>query len=224
MTRAVAESGAMKVTRLGHAALQIDTDDARLVFDPGVYSDAWREVADTDAVLVTHEHHDHIDVPNLPQLLADNPGARLYAPAAVGAQLEGIAVQAVESGMTLEFGGTRVEVVGVEHAVVHPRIPRVANHGFVVRVGEGPSLFHPGDAFDCFPVDVDILALPVHAPWASLAMSFDFFAASTAPLAFPIHDSGLSTTGRATTMRILGGLIPDDRELRDVDALGTLDL
>ena len=214
----------MKVTRLGHAALQIDTDDARLVIDPGVYSDAWREVADIDAVLVTHEHHDHIDVPNLPQLLADNPGARLYAPAPVGALLEGVDVQTVESGATLELGGTRVEVVGAEHAVVHPRIPRVPNHGFVVRVDEGPSLFHPGDAYDCVPEDVDVLALPVHAPWASLAMSFDFFAASTSPLAFPIHDSGLSTTGRATTMRILGGLIPEGRELRDIEALGTLDL
>ncbi len=66
----------MKLTHLGHACLLVETDDARLLIDPGTMS-TFEDVRDLDAVLVTHQHADHVDAPRLAALLAANPGARL---------------------------------------------------------------------------------------------------------------------------------------------------
>ena len=65
----------MRITHLGHAAVLVETDDARILIDPGNLSDAWHPLTDLDAVLVTHQHPDHLDPEHLPALLAANPAA-----------------------------------------------------------------------------------------------------------------------------------------------------
>ena len=52
-----------------------ETDGARILIDPGNLSDAWHSLTDLDAVLVTHQHPDHLDPPNLLALRAANPSA-----------------------------------------------------------------------------------------------------------------------------------------------------
>ncbi len=49
------------LTKLGHSCVRITDGDRTLVIDPGVFSDAARAVEGADAVLITHEHPDHID-------------------------------------------------------------------------------------------------------------------------------------------------------------------
>ena len=51
----------MQLTHLGHACLLVETETARLLIDPGMDS-SFADVRDLDAVLVTHQHPDHIDV------------------------------------------------------------------------------------------------------------------------------------------------------------------
>jgi L-ascorbate metabolism protein UlaG (beta-lactamase superfamily) len=67
----------MRLTHLGHACLLAEVGDARMLFDPGVLS-GFDDVRDLDAVLVTHQHPDHLDPARLGPLLAANPGARLW--------------------------------------------------------------------------------------------------------------------------------------------------
>ncbi|HET9304302.1 MAG TPA: MBL fold metallo-hydrolase, partial [Propionibacteriaceae bacterium] len=43
----------MRITHLGHAAVLAETDDARILIDPGNTSDAWHSLTDLDAVLVS---------------------------------------------------------------------------------------------------------------------------------------------------------------------------
>jgi glyoxylase-like metal-dependent hydrolase (beta-lactamase superfamily II) len=70
----------MRLTHLGHACLLVETAAARLLIDPGTMS-AFDDVVDLDAVLVTHQHGDHVDPARLPALLAANPGATLFVDA-----------------------------------------------------------------------------------------------------------------------------------------------
>jgi len=59
----------MKLTHLGHACLLVETGGARLLIDPGTMS-TFEDVRDLDAVLVTHQHPDHVDASRLMALLA----------------------------------------------------------------------------------------------------------------------------------------------------------
>ncbi len=55
----------------------------RLLIDPGVYSDTWHALDHLDAVLVTHQHPDHVDVAGLRGLVGANPGVRFLVEAQV---------------------------------------------------------------------------------------------------------------------------------------------
>ena len=52
----------MHLTHLGHACVLVETEHARLLIDPGTLSSGLEGLLDLDAILVTHEHPDHVDV------------------------------------------------------------------------------------------------------------------------------------------------------------------
>ncbi|MEU0548523.1 MBL fold metallo-hydrolase [Micromonospora sp. NPDC005979] len=73
----------MRITRFTHSCVRVEHDGAVLVIDPGTWSEP-RALVGADAVLVTHEHTDHVDVLRLAGL-----GVPVYAPE--GARLPDLA-------------------------------------------------------------------------------------------------------------------------------------
>ncbi|MGH3630993.1 MAG: MBL fold metallo-hydrolase, partial [Sciscionella sp.] len=67
----------MKIVHYGHSCVLLDTGSARLLVDPGCFSSGFENLTDLDAVLITHQHVDHVDTGKLVALLAANPGAAL---------------------------------------------------------------------------------------------------------------------------------------------------
>ncbi len=81
-------------------------------------------------------------------------------------------------------------------------------------MARGPRLFHPGDSYDVAPEGIDVLALPLQAPWTSLAGTIDFARAVGAPAIIPIHDRIVSQGGRGLYLARTGELV--DSELVDL--------
>ena len=69
----------MRFTKLGHSCVRLEKDGAALVIDPGGWSDAPAALAGAAAVLVTHEHPDHLDADAIRAALSSDPGVTLWA-------------------------------------------------------------------------------------------------------------------------------------------------
>lgn len=199
----------MEITHLGHSCLLVEVADQRVLLDPGTFSrlDGLRDLT---AVVVTHQHPDHLDPARAPQLLADNPGARVLvepetAEVLAGAGLGG-RTERMQAGAEVELGGLRLTPVGDRHAVIHPWVERIGNLGVVLAAEGAPTLFHPGDALDADPGPVDVLAVPVSAPWGKVAETLDFVR-RVAPSrgVVPIHDGLLNDTGRGMYLTHIAG-------------------
>ena len=174
----------MNLTHLGHACLLVETG-ARLLVDPGTLSD-FDAVRDLDAVLVTHQHPDHLDVARVAALMSANPNAGLVVDADTANTVEGLPTHVVvEPGDRLRFGESTVDVLGGLHAAVYGDVPGCANVGYLVDEG---AFFHPGDSFLVPPSDVDVLAVAVDGPWLKLAEAVDYVRAVSPRVAVPMHE------------------------------------
>jgi L-ascorbate metabolism protein UlaG (beta-lactamase superfamily) len=191
----------MRLTKLGHACVRLDKDGAVLVIDPGAFSDP-DALAGANAVLITHEHFDHIDADRVRAALTADPGLQLWSTAAVASQLAdlGDRVHTVGHGDTFSAAGFDVHVYGSEHAVLHQDIPMIANVGFMLD-GE---VFHPGDALTVPEDPVNTLLLPASAPWLKLSEMIDYGRTVAPRRGYTIHDALFSETGLMVLGAFLG--------------------
>ncbi|WP_300083350.1 MBL fold metallo-hydrolase [Propioniciclava sp.] len=186
----------MKITHLGHSAVLVEVADRRLLFDPGNFSDAWHGLTDLDAILVTHQHPDHIDPDHVGALLDANPDAAIWVEPTVLDQHDlPERAQGIAPDTRVDLGGVTVAAVGGLHAIIHRDIPRIANVGLVVSAEGEPTFFHPGDSLDTAPAGVDVLALPMMGPWAAMKEHIDFARSVGAASGFGIHNALLSDRG-----------------------------
>jgi L-ascorbate metabolism protein UlaG (beta-lactamase superfamily) len=167
------------ITFLGHATVRIELDDARLLTDPVLrpylaglvhrqpLQNVERMVEDIDAVLISHLHHDHLDLPSLKLLPAE---VTLLVPRRGGKLVKHVGascVREVTAGETVDVRGVRVRATPARHDGFRgPFGPLGDTLGFLI---EGSRrIYFAGDT-DVFPEmaelgPVDVALLPV-AGW-----------------------------------------------------------
>lgn len=209
----------MRITKFGHSCLSVQDGDASILIDPGTFSSGFETLTGLTGILVTHVHADHLDTARIVTLLQQNPDATVYADAAAAEELgkAGVSATAVTGGRQLDLG-TTVETFGEQHAVIHPDLPQFSNTGFLI----GGRLLHPGDSL--LPPDrpVEILAVPVMAPWMALKEAIDFERAVAPQVSIPIHDHLLAV--KPMFYERLAHMGPDGMRWLDLDDGRTEDL
>ena len=200
----------MRLTKFAHSCVRLDEDSRALIIDPGIFLDD-AQLADAfqgaDAILVTHEHGDHVNVDAVRAAAAADPGLHVWAPASVATQFVdlGDRVHTVQENESFEAAGFAVQTFGGQHALIHPTVPVVPNVGYLI---DG-RVYHPGDSLIVPTAPVETLLVPIHAPWSKSAEVVDFVVSVRAGNAHQIHDGLLNDVGLQFTeahVSRIGGL------------------
>ena len=170
---------AVRITFLGHATLRVELDGAVLLTDPVLrpripglvhrqpVRDVEPAVAGTQTVLISHLHHDHLDVPSLRHLPATSEVLvpRNGAPLVRRAGLKNVVEVAV--GDCREVGDVRVRVTPATHLGYRvPFGPAADSIGFLIEGSRRVYFAGDTDIFDAMAelAPVDVALLPV-AGW-----------------------------------------------------------
>ena len=139
-----AGTSADRIVFLGHATVLIELDGVRLLTDPLLRARVahlrrrdpppdLRQLAALDAILISHLHHDHLDLASLRMLGRDTP---LIAPSGAGAWLgqRGFTnTTELRAGDRTSIGALGITAVEARHdGRRHPRGPRADTLGYLV--------------------------------------------------------------------------------------------
>jgi L-ascorbate metabolism protein UlaG (beta-lactamase superfamily) len=163
-----------QLTFVGHATTLIEMDGVRLLTDPILrrrVAHLWHRhgsveaaaAQNLDAVLISHLHFDHFDLPSLRLL---NPSTRLIVPRGAAKWLKGFSrVEEVAVGDTATVGAVTITATYADHARQrHPFGPTADCLGFMIQGRY--RLYFAGDT-DLFPEmrdlapNLDVALLPV---------------------------------------------------------------
>lgn len=183
----------MKITKFGHCCLLVEEGNLKVLVDPGAWNELPEDLLNLDLLLITHEHPDHLDLDKIKHIISQNPNIQIFTNKGVGKVLDQnqIPYQLLELGQTTTIKDVLIETFGKIHAEVYPTLPSVDNTGFLIN----NKLFIPGDNFTDPGKAVEILAVPISAPWLKLSESIDYAKKLKPKLAFPVHDGALKYAG-----------------------------
>ena len=173
----------VELTWLGQAGFVLRDARATLLVDPFLSPhpdrlvpppDAPEAFSGIDAVLVTHEHLDHLDAGACRGLAAASPEAVFLAPRPITGQLAGLGIDhsrivAMQPGDEGRAAAARVDAVPACHGI-HPADAYSLGHeqsggdvrflGYVIEIG-GVRVYHAGDTIDFDGLAADLQRLRV---------------------------------------------------------------
>ncbi len=190
----------MKLTKYEHACFTVEKNGKVLVVDPGNLSSDFLAPKNVAAVVITHQHADHLDLEHLAEIFDKNDDVLILGPADVIDKVEVENKRAVEPGEKVTIGPFDLEFFGGVHALIHQSMARVQNLGVMIN----DLVYYPGDSLNTPNRSVDVLAIPAAAPWMKIGEAVDFLLAIKPRLAFPTHDAIASDAGKGIVDRMLG--------------------
>ena len=197
----------MNVTKFGHACLLVEEKGVRILIDPGSYSTGFENLTNLSVILYTHEHQDHINLESLTKLLMHNPNVKIRTNHGVAKLLESknIPYKLLTNNQSENFNGVEIKAYGEHHLIIHGDIGCIDNTGYLI----GNRLFYPGDALVVPPLEVEILALPIEAPWMKLGDAMDYVLKVKPKVCFAVHDARLSEIGMKSNLHLAALILKD---------------
>lgn len=183
----------MRITKFEHACFIADNGSQSIIVDPGNWTTNLEIPGNVAGVIITHEHPDHLDKELLGTIVDKNPDAVVLVHESITSTIDGCKTMPVVPNEGVKIGNFELEFFGGQHATIAENMPDIANLGVLIN----GRLYYPGDSFS-LPEDreIEILALPVSAPWMKYSEAAAFVSSVKPKKIFPTHDAILSPTGK----------------------------
>lgn len=175
----------MKITKYPQSCLLVEENGSRLLIDPGSLVSkqyAATDLLPVDAILITHEHADHLDSPLLKSLTAQG-NVPVIANVSTAKFYAGEITKVVSDKENFEIAGFHVTVRELPHCLMVDGSPGPQNSGYVIN----DVFFHPGDGINIDDLQVDSAAVPIAGPDVSPKDVYGFIKKIGCKLVIPIH-------------------------------------
>ena len=171
----------MKITKLGHSCVLVETEDRVGLFDAGGWSDRnlIGAVKHVDRIVYTHEHPDHFDIKILGSLLVRFPEAHVVC----NQEIKKIIIDAGIDTTTREETNCTRKFLSPHEDLPVPRTTPPTENGYHFK-----DIFtHPGDS-QSFTETKKVLAMPFIGPWGKTGDSIAKVIELKPEYVLPIHD------------------------------------
>lgn len=182
----------MKITKYPQSCLKLEKGGRALMIDVGSFATAKFGLDDfgkIEALLVTHQHLDHIDADFAAELKeVDVP---IFANADVVQKFPSLGITEIQDGAEFETAGFTVRPVDIPHCLMVDGSAGPPNTGFII---DG-NFFHPGDGIEPKDVLVTSVAVPIAGPSITSKEAVEFITNVGAQRVIPIHYDNPTFTG-----------------------------
>jgi len=181
----------MRITKFAHSCLLVEEGKTKILIDPGRYCFIEgkmqpEDFPDFNVLLFTHEHPDHLDVENLPKIIGKR-SVEIFTNASVAKILlhHSFKSQILAPSKEILVKGVSIQATSAPHGIASKPEETPENIGFLI----SKRFLHPGDSLKPDLKTVEILALPITAPWLT-QREFVLSVKEVSPkIVVPIHDA-----------------------------------
>jgi L-ascorbate metabolism protein UlaG (beta-lactamase superfamily) len=196
--------GDLEVLFIGHGSLRFTFGGKRIYIDPYSHVADYRRFPPADAIVLTHEHHDHLDPAALPPIRTER--TTLVMTPACAEQLSGGMV--MQNGDTGVIEGLTVEAVPA-YNLLHRRTdgelfhPKGRGNGYVFNFAD-KRVYVAGDTENTLEMkdlsNIEVAFLPMNLPYPMTpAMVADAAKAFRPRILYPYH-YGQTVVGELQTL------------------------
>jgi L-ascorbate metabolism protein UlaG (beta-lactamase superfamily) len=152
---------------IGHATVLVELDGVRFLTDPLLRmrvahlrrAAPLERIDEVDAVLISHGHYDHLDLPSLRTI-----ATKVVVPRGLGARLRGFEVVEVDEGDEVSVGPVAVRATHAEHDGGRPPWGRSSALGYALTSSR--RIFFAGDTglfpgMDGLVPELDLALVPI---------------------------------------------------------------
>jgi L-ascorbate metabolism protein UlaG (beta-lactamase superfamily) len=174
----------MKVTKYPQSCFKLEKNGQAIMIDIGNFAAAKYKLSDFgafEALLITHQHADHIDPGLLNELSALN--MPVYGNQDVFDKFPDLKINVVRHKDSFELAGFHIMPIDLPHFPMIDGASGPPNTGYVI----DDMLFHPGDGVEISDIQVDNLAAPLAGPSISMRDTVTLIKSVGAKLVIPMH-------------------------------------
>jgi len=179
----------MIIKKFLHSCILIESNDKRLLIDPGEFSFVEgklkpEDIPKPDVLLLTHEHADHYFPEAIRKIVKPNTKVVTHERIAELLSKEHIPSVTLSAGYSLTLETFTIEALDLPHGALP--IPEPKNSGYLIN----KAILHPGDSL-AIPETrgLEILFLPIAAPWLTLRETIEAGLRLKPKTIIPIHDA-----------------------------------